>query len=82
MDKGLAAFLTVVLIMLSVVFMIVGWRVMYTYYSGYGGTGNIVGGDAYNYIIIANRGIGWFCAGIIVAIIANITARYHALLSS
>lgn len=34
-------------------------------------TGHIVGGDAYNYTIIALRGAGLITAGVVVAVIGN-----------
>lgn len=49
-----------------------GFKTMYTYsatanpYSP--GVGEIVGGDAYNYIIIGVRGLGWIAAGILCAL--------------
>ncbi|MCR8843148.1 hypothetical protein NQ117_05600 [Paenibacillus sp. SC116] len=33
--------------------------------------GHIVGGDAYNYIIIGIRGVGWIIAGFIAAMMAT-----------
>ncbi len=57
-------FLAVALILTAV-----GFYVMFTY-RGYGdGPGRIVGGDAYNYIIIANRGIGFISAGMVSALL-------------
>lgn len=32
----------------------------------------IVGGDAYNYLILTERGIGFICAGIALAVIAAV----------
>jgi hypothetical protein len=34
----------------------------------------IVGGDAYNYLILTDRGIGFICAGIALAVIAAVFA--------
>lgn len=45
----------------------VGLNTMYEY----GDAQKIVGGDAYNYIIIANRGIGQICVGIVSAVIGS-----------
>jgi hypothetical protein len=42
---------------------------MYSYSGNY--AAHIVGGDAYNYIIIGIRGTGLICAGIISALISN-----------
>jgi hypothetical protein len=42
------------------------------------GTGVIVGGDAYNFIIIAVRGVGIVCTGIISALIATGLAVYDS----
>jgi|GEM_PF-2680118 len=42
------------------------------------GVGVLVGGDAYNYIIIAVRGVGFICTGIISALIATGIAVYDA----
>ncbi len=43
----------------------IGLNTMYEY----GDAQKIVGGDAYNYIIIANRGIGQVCVGIVSAVV-------------
>ncbi|RLI46570.1 hypothetical protein DRO69_02795 [Candidatus Bathyarchaeota archaeon] len=60
--KGVLIFFSIIFLIVSVIFAFVGVCRMYTY-------GHIVRGDAYNYIIIANRGIAWICVGIISAII-------------
>lgn len=51
-----------------------GFFTMYAYTKQYASIsiGHIVDGDAYNYTIIAIRGVGWICAGIISAIIGSI----------
>ena len=46
----------------------VGFYTMFTYDS-IRGEGKIVGGDAYNYIIIATRGVGFISAGVVSALI-------------
>lgn len=53
-------------ILAAIGFVIAGLYRMYAYtYDD-----RIVGGDAYNYTILATRGVGLICAGIIFAIIA------------
>jgi len=52
----------------------IGFYVMYTYGSGerfdkLGNVGRVVGGDAYNYIIIAVRGVGWIAAGLAATVV-------------
>ncbi len=52
----------------------VGFFTMYYYDSGYSGIGKIVGADAYNYIIIGLRGLGWMLAGLAFVVIG---AEWH-----
>lgn len=57
-----------VFLVLGVFLVAAGFFVMFAYneqpeYSLNPGMGQIVGGDAYNYIIIATRGVGFICAG-------------------
>jgi len=48
----------------------VGFYTMFTYQSwGTEGPGRFVGGDAYNYLIIATRGVGWMVAAVVAAIL-------------
>jgi len=47
-------------------------------YDSESGVGTLVGGDAYNYIIIAVRGVGVICTGVVVALIATGVAVYDA----
>lgn len=42
----------------------------------YGSDDKIVGGDAYNFIILAGRGTAWVCAGIVSALIGIAIAIY------
>ena len=42
----------------------------------YGSDDKIVGGDAYNFIILASRGTAWVCAGIVSALIGVAIAIY------
>ncbi|RLF37047.1 MAG: hypothetical protein DRN03_02930 [Thermoplasmata archaeon] len=60
----------------SIIFIGVGLHTMYTYGLGILGDyrGHIVKGDAFNFIIIANRGIGWINIGIISSIIGSTLA--------
>ncbi len=46
----------------------IGLYTMFTYEGVSDGTGHLVEGDAYNYMIIATRGVGWIAAGIVVAL--------------
>lgn len=63
---------------LSVLSIIIGFIVMYHYgdynedYNSDGSMfGHTVGGDAYNYIIMGLRGLGFMAAGLISAVIAT-----------
>jgi hypothetical protein len=49
----------------------IGFYVMYTYGDKGSDTGKVVGGDAYNYIIIAVRGLGYIISGLTCAVIAT-----------
>ena len=59
-----------IFITVAIIFIGVGFDTMLTYDSGYGSSDKIVGGDAYNYIIRANRGIGYICAGVASSVIS------------
>lgn len=63
----------VILYLISVGFVIYGLYTMFTYgdADSYDYTGHIVGGDAYNYIIIGVRGAGLILVGVVSAIIGN-----------
>lgn len=50
----------------SVMLVAVGFSVMFTYH---GSHGQLVGGDAYNLMIIATRGVGFIAAGIVSALL-------------
>lgn len=60
------------LVLAALGFMIAGLTTMYTYSEG----GMIVGGDAYNYIIRANRGVGLIGAGIVSSVLATIVSMF------
>lgn len=57
----------------SIIFVINGLNTMYTYgeSDSYRSPGHIVGGDAYNYIIIGVRGSGLIGVGITAAVIGT-----------
>lgn len=56
----------VVFIIGAIVFTSIGFFRMYNYsYSDH-----VVGGDAYNYIILAIRGVGWIAGGGVCALLA------------
>ncbi len=75
--KEILIILTVIFIITGIIFAGVGLNTMYHYDSNsYNSSSRIVGGDAYNYIIIANRGIGLINTGIIAVIIGLIFALY------
>jgi hypothetical protein len=57
---------SVMFLLIAVLFAVFGVWEMYSY----GESDKIVGGDAYNYTIIAARGTGLICCGIISALIA------------
>lgn len=57
----------------AVIFCGVGLKEMYSY--GY--DDKIVGGDAYNYIIIAARGTGLICAGVLSSVIGLTMGVYE-----
>jgi len=62
-------FIAVTFLVIAGIFTLAGlWR-MYTYDSDTSSS-KIVGGDAYNYIIIAARGTGLICCGIVSALVA------------
>lgn len=57
----------------AIVFVIYGLRTAYTYNS-LSDAGKIVGGDAYNYIIIGVRGLAWVTTGLVCAVFAVLFA--------
>lgn len=62
-------FISVSFLAVAILFALFGlWR-MYNYDSD-SDNSKIVGGDAYNYIIIAARGTGLICCGIVSALIS------------
>ncbi|MCU6709288.1 hypothetical protein M6D81_11280 [Paenibacillus sp. J5C_2022] len=67
----------IVLYIAAVGFAIAGFYVMF-YYDADDMSTKIVGGDAYNYIIIGVRGVGIICVGIISALIATGMAIYDS----
>lgn len=69
--------ISIILYIVAIIFVITGFVVMY-HYGDYdaelniGSTfGHIVGGDAYNYIIIGIRGLGFILTGLIASVIAS-----------
>lgn len=62
----------------AVILVGVGFYTMYHYESGYSSSTRIVEGDAYNYIIIATRGVGWIVAAIVLALL-GVGAQLAAL---
>jgi hypothetical protein len=67
--------------------MVFGFITMY-YYGDYNSDssfsdgskwGHVVGGDAYNYIIIGVRGVGWMIVGLIAAIFGGIASILNAI---
>lgn len=61
-----AALFAVLFLVLAGAFVFTGLRTMYTYNSLRDG---IVGGDAYNYIILAQRGVGLIASGVAAAVV-------------
>jgi hypothetical protein len=55
-------------LVLGIALVAIGFVVMYQYESD-GSAGKIVGGDAYNYIIIATRGVGFMVAGAVCGLV-------------
>lgn len=53
---------------------------MYYYSEDSFGMGHIVGGDAYNFIIIALRGLGFIVTGLIFTVVGSILLIYDLLL--
>ncbi len=67
--REFSAFLAVVFFVTAIIFAGVGLNTMYSYEGNY--SAHVVGGDAYNFIIIAARGTGLICAGIVSALLGN-----------
>jgi hypothetical protein len=67
--------LTLIFIVAAVGLAAHGLDTMLTYDSSYGPPDKVVGGDAYNYIIRATRGVGFIMCGVISAVFANITSN-------
>lgn len=64
----------------AVLFTIIGFVVMYHYGNEYESDfGHVVGGDAYNFIIIGIRGIGFIITGLISCVIGSTLLIYNAL---
>lgn len=83
-------FLAKLLLILSGLFTAIGFVVMYTYpycsetdlkwgECGLKGIGHVVGGDAYNYIIMAGRATGWMVAGLTAAVVGGGIQVYDKL---
>lgn len=68
-DTALLA-LTGAMIMASLCFVIYGLTTVYVYNDD----GKVVGGDAYNFIIIGLRGLAWICTGLTCAVLAVLFA--------
>ncbi|WP_442601201.1 hypothetical protein [Paenibacillus sp. KN14-4R] len=70
---------SILLYLMSIILIIVGFIVMFHYgdyksddiFSSGSKFGHIVGGDAYNYIIIGIRGVGFIVTGFVVTVIAS-----------
>jgi hypothetical protein len=67
--RNLCVFLAAIFLIGALIFAYIGLTTMYSYNGNY--AAHIVGGDAYNYIIIGIRGAGLICTGIISVLIAN-----------
>jgi hypothetical protein len=67
----------IILYMAAIGFAVAGIYVMF-YYDPEDLSTKIVGGDAYNYIIIGVRGVGLICVGIISSLIATGIAIYDS----
>lgn len=72
--EGLAA-LAVILVVLSFIFLGVGLYRMYNYDDA---NDKVVGGDAYNYIILGIRGLAFIGIGIASAVISVVCAVFSA----
>lgn len=75
--KDKRTFLTILTFVFAIAalgFAIYGVDMMLTYDSSYGSSDKIVGGDAYNYMIRATRGVGFILCGVIMSIFATITS--------
>lgn len=79
--------LSVLFYFAAAVLVTIGFIVMFTYgdydpdsYFSDGSTfGHIVGGDAYNYIIIGIRGLGFITTGLIATVIASVLLVVEAI---
>lgn len=67
-SNSVALLIFPVFAIISVLFTIYGLYVAYSYKEG----DKVVGGDAYNFIILGLRGLAWVCAGAVSAIFAAI----------
>lgn len=63
---------SILFLILAALLTAYGLHVMHTYESA----DKIVGGDAYNFIILASRGTGWICAGIVSGLFAAVLALF------
>jgi multisubunit Na+/H+ antiporter MnhB subunit len=77
-EPSVAAFNTAVILYgASLILVAIGFYVMYHYgdYNedvGFGDkAGHVVGGDAYNYIIIGLRGLGYMISGLLSAVVGS-----------
>ena len=75
-----AVFMARVFIALGAALAVWGFYVMFTYNADHG---KVVGGDAFNFMIIATRGVGFIAAGIIAALagVASLLTGVHSLLA-
>lgn len=69
--KELSHILAIVLFTTALVFTGIGIYMMYAYDPYHVSTHIATGGDAPNHLILASRGIGWICAGIVLALVGN-----------
>jgi hypothetical protein len=77
--------IAIILYIIAVIFIITGFVIMY-YYGDYDAElnignkfGHIVGGDAYNFIIIGIRGLGFIMTGLTVSLLGSTLLIYDVL---
>ena len=67
--RDLLTIIAGIFLVAAVVFAGYGLNTMYSYEGNY--SAHVVGGDAYNFIILAARGTGLVCAGIVCGLLGN-----------